>query len=531
MDVAKTSTKAGFHYMWGLIISTVISSIGTIFIGNMLGSDAYGAYGIVLLVPNMIVIFRDWGINSAMIRYTAQYRAENRVSEVRSIFIAGLTFELILGVSLSIISFLCSGFIASAIFNRPELASFIQIVSISILSTGLISTATAAFTGTEVMTLNSVMLICQSTIKTVMILALVALGLGTEGAVVGYTIASVSAGIIGIALLLVVFRKLPKPFTFKLEIKEYTKEMLKYSVPLSLSTILSGFLAQFYAFLLPHFTADNVLIGNYNIAMTFVVLITFFSLPVTTMLFPAFSKLDAKRDNGTLKNAFQFSVKYAALLVVPVAALVMCLSEPAISTLFGDKYTSAPLFLALLSITSLLTASGNLSTGNILNSQGQTKLSFKLTLLTALIGFPMGYLLIMYFNVIGLIITSLISGIPSIVLGLIWVKKHYGLTVDWVSSSKILASSAIAATLTFLLVNSVSYSSVVRLFLGVFFYVLVLAAAFMFTRTLSIYDLNSLRSMTAGLGPVSTVLCRALDFFEKTMIMLKLAKPLPPLKS
>ena len=60
-DLAKVSAKNSFHYMWGLIISTVISSIGVIVIARLLGSDLYGLYGIVVAVPALIGIFGDWG--------------------------------------------------------------------------------------------------------------------------------------------------------------------------------------------------------------------------------------------------------------------------------------------------------------------------------------------------------------------------------------------------------------------------------------------------------------------------------------
>ncbi len=330
------------------------------------------------------------------------------------------------------------------------------------------------------------------------------------------------AGFVGIGFILLLYRKIPKPFSHKLELREYTKEMLKYGLPISLLTIISGFVAQFYVMLLPIFYADNSLIGNYYAALNFVVLISFFSMPITAMLFPAFSKLDIKKDRAALKDVFQFSVKYSALIVVPVAALVMCLSGPAVATLFGDSYSSAPLFLSLLSISYLFTATGNLSIGNIINSQGQTKLNLKFTLLTAVIGFPMGYILIMTYGVFGLIFTTIAAGVPSLILSLIWIKKHYDLTVDWVSSAKILACSAITAIFTYLFVGFTSFSSVIELFIGAIFYVIVLIAAIMLTKTLSITDLNSLRAMTAGLGPISKIVTFALDIFEKLMIRFNL---------
>ena len=166
----------------------------------------------------------------------------------------------------------------------------------------------------------------------------------------------------------------------KLEFIKTTKTMLKYGLPLSIGAILSGFLTQFYSTIMAIFVTDNSLIGNYSVALNFVVLITFFATPVTTMLFPAFSKLDAKKDREILKNVFQYSVKYAALIVVPVTAMVMALAQPAIGTIFEDKYVQAPLYLALLSVTYLFSALGSLSTGNLINGQGYTKYNLKLTL-------------------------------------------------------------------------------------------------------------------------------------------------------
>ena len=209
-DMAKVSAKGSFHLLWGLVISTVISSVATIFIAAKLGSDLYGLYGIVLITPNLLAIFRDWGINSAMVRCTAQCRAEDRSSEIRSILITGILFELALGLALSLVSFALAGYVASTFFHRPEITTLIQIASVSILAGGLVNAATAAFTGLEKMELNSVMLICQSIIKSVIMITLVIVGLSTSGAVIGYTAAMLIAGVIGISLIWTQYRRLGK---------------------------------------------------------------------------------------------------------------------------------------------------------------------------------------------------------------------------------------------------------------------------------------------------------------------------------
>jgi O-antigen/teichoic acid export membrane protein len=522
-EIAKVSARGGFNVLWGLVVSSIISAVGVIFIARLLGSDAYGLYTIALTAPNLILIFRDWGMTYAMIRFTAKYRAEGRMDEVRSVLFTGLIFELVSGLVLCLISLGISDYLATSVFNRPAIAPLMQIASFYILASAVVSAASAAFTGLERMALNSIMTICQSIIKTGLIIALVLVGFGTSGAVIGLTTATFSAGLIGIALLLKIYKTLPKSISHKLEIKEYLKEMLVYGIPLSLAVLVASFMAQYYAFLLPiYYVSDNTMIGNYGIAQTFIVLIGFFSTPITTMLFPAFSKLDHQKDKETLKQVYQFSVKYASLLVVPVVAMIMALAQPGVNVLFGSTYTAAPLFLALLAIGYSYAAFGNLSTSNLINSQGQTKFILKTTILTACIGIPIGSVLVLQLGVIGLIVTSLIEGLPSLVISLYWIRKHYGVTVDWRSSGKILLSSAIAATVTFAVISSVSFGSWIELVMGTVVFIISAALALLLTRSIAREDIKKLRLIVTGLGIIGRIVDRLLGFTEKIMSMMRL---------
>ncbi len=213
------------------------------------------------------------------------------------------------------------------------------------------------------------------------------------------------------------------------------------------------------------------------------------------MLFPAFSKLNPKKEKETLKNVFQFSVKYAALLVVPAAAAVMALSKPLVFTLFGEKYTHAPLFLTLCAISYLYPAFGSLSLGTLINSQGKTKFTLKLTLITATIGFPLSLLLIPKLGIIGLIITTLTAGIPSLIIGLRWIKTHFGATVDWISSTKILLSSATAAIITYIILPQLSFSNWIKLIVGATIFLFTFLTITLSTRTINRSDINNLREM------------------------------------
>src|SRR4030067_2813156 len=296
--------------------------------------------------------------------------------------------------------------------------------------------------------------------------------------------------------------------------------MLKYGMPLSISAIISVFLTQFF-YLLMAISAEDAIIGNYNVALNFVLLITFVATPITTVLFPAFSKLDRQKDKETLKNVFRFSVKYSALVTVPVSIIIISLSQPAVSTIFGSTYSEAPLFLSLSAITYLLSAFGTLIIGNLLAGQGETTFSLKLTLLQAAIGFPLGFVLISRYSVVGLIVTTLIAGIPGLIVALMWGRKHYALTIDLKTSMKILLCSAISATLTYTSVTQISLPSWMRLVLGVFVFLITFVITILLTSTIDKSDLTNMREMVSALGVLQRPVNFLLDLMERVMNKLK----------
>jgi O-antigen/teichoic acid export membrane protein len=513
VEMGRVSAKGGFHLLWGLVFSTIISAAGAIFIARLLGPDSYGLYSIALAAPNLITTFRDWGVTTAIVKYSAEYNSENNYDKVRSILFSGLFFELIMGLSLSVLSFSLAGSLAN-IFSRPNIVPLIQVSSFVILTSALVNTSTAAFTGMEIMHLNSIMLIIQSIFKTVLIIAFVLLGLGALGAVQGYIVASLFAGLTGVVLMWTVFRTLRKNVNSKLDISMTIKTMFKYGLPLSIGQMISGFSGVFYSYILAIFVT-NAPIGNYNVALSFILIITFFATPITTMLFPAFSKLNAEKDGQALKNVFRYSVKYAALIVVPISAMIFALAQPAVSTLFADKYTQAPLFLALTALHYFTTAAGSLSILNLINGQGYTKFGLKLSIVTYAIGIPLCLLLIPQFGVVGLIITLVFSEMPSIFLGLRFIKNKLGISVDWISSLKILFSSIITAIFTYAIVSQLAFQAAIQLILGAVFFLFFYILLVLFTQTVKKEDFLSLREIVRGLGPMRKPLLLILSFVEK----------------
>jgi O-antigen/teichoic acid export membrane protein len=117
-----------------MVASTIISSVGTILAARMLSPGEFGLYSVALTAPTLILNFTDWGMNSVIIKYSAQYNSEHTKFKVRKILFSGLLFDTILGLLLSILSLTLSGFLATNAFQRPNTAPLIQIASLVILT-------------------------------------------------------------------------------------------------------------------------------------------------------------------------------------------------------------------------------------------------------------------------------------------------------------------------------------------------------------------------------------------------------------
>jgi len=515
VEMAKVSMRGGFNVFWGIAVSTVISAVGVIFLARLLSPSEYGLVAVVWVAPGLVQNFRDWGMNSAMIKFAAQYRSEGKGANLKNVVLAGWLFELAMGLGLSIVLYLLSGYVAANVFNRADLEPLIQLASFMVFTGALLTTAQSIFTGYERMELYSITLLLRSTLKAVLAPLIVVFGFGVLGVIVGSMLGLLIAGVVSVVIMyLSIRRSLQNSTGEKPRIIEDLKRMLKYGLPISFSTILLGFRTQFFNFLMAINIAEH-LIGNYQVALNFAVLISFFSMPIATVLFPALSKINANEETETLRTVFQFSVKISAFLVVPAAATVIALSAPAVSTLFGEQYVHAPLYLALIAITYLYSAIGNLSVGNLINSQGETRVTLKLSLISTAIGIPLSLMLIPKFGVIGLIAANIITGTPAPLIGLWWIRKHFKVSIDYISSIKILMAATLAAAITYITIALLTLPYWIELFIGTGAFLVIYLITAPSIRAINKTDLHNLREMARALGPLFYLFNPLLVLMEK----------------
>jgi O-antigen/teichoic acid export membrane protein len=370
------------------------------------------------------------------------------------------------------------------------------ILNLSIFFNAMLAAANSVFIGFERMGLLSICSICAAIAQSGLTVLLVYFGYGAMGAAVGYTFSSIVVGILAVALLyFAIFRKLSRDETSKFTTYQTLKPMFKYGLPLALSAVLVGVASQFSWFVLSS-NVDLSSIGNLRVTQNFMVLLTFVAFPISTSLFPAFSKLDPKNEKPLIASVFAASVKYAVLFLIPATMVMMVLAKPIIGTIYGDKWALAPTFLTLGIINYLFTIFGSLSISSFLSAMEETKLILKLNVLTLLLIIPLCLLVIPAFGVIGAIFAGYAANSPNWIIGLYASRKKYGVKPNLGSSGRIFLSSAIAACFCYLSLNILSLDSWMQLIVGL--------AVFLLTYLLTLPVVQGITF--SGSGPVLKLL-------------------------
>ena len=515
--IAKTSARGSVILSVGLVVSNLVLALGVFLIARFLSAAEYGLYSIVLTVPSVLGFFQDLGVNSALVKYSAQARANNETVRLKRILATALIFNGAIGAGLSIVAFLSANFLAGTVLGRPEIEGGIRIASLTIFTSSIISAAQSTFIGFEKQEFYALTLIISALLKVSTATALILAGFGVNGAIAGYLIASAAVTIIGFTLFLSLYRKVKaETGVVKLQFRDSLAFMLRYGIPLSISAMLSGLLGQLYNFLLYRVELDNAAIGSFQIAGNFLVFLQFLTIPIATTLFPAFSKLDMSNDQEILRRVFQSSVKYASFLVLPATFALMVLAYPLVRTLFGNKYSDAPVYLVMLAMQGLYVGVGNLSITNLLNGQGKTNMTLKLSLLTVTIGIALSLLFIPALGIAGLIITSLTSGLPSLIIGSWWVKKQFTTSVDKSTAGRLYLSSALAGAATYLILLNLSWLPIwISLAVGGGLFLSLYLIFIGLTHALDRNDILAFRGMFKEMGPLTKIIELFLRIIER----------------
>ena len=447
-EIARSSVKGGFYLFIGVTLSTGINALTSILIGRLLGPGNYGLYSLSLTPASLLLIASGFGINVALVKYLSKYDRAGRYGLIKKYIKAGLLLQVSAGIILASIIILYSPFFARYLINRPGAEYYITITSIYIIGILIFNTINQSFIGLNRMERSSILSFLQSSSKFVMAVGLVLLGFGVTGAVTGHSISYLIAGIIGSAILYIYLKNKNDRDTLD-EQNDLSKvdilfKMIKFGFPVYLYSIMNSFIGVYRNFLMSIF-ASNIEIGNFVAAMNLSTSVTIFIGPISTVLFPAFSRLEKTSEINIIRDLFQHAVKYSSIIILPVALFIMFLSKDVTYLFYGSSYMFAPTYLMIALIQYLMVGIGSVVLISFFNGLGDTKKVFRIGLLSTLVSIVTYPVLILIYHLIGLLVAILISIVALLSYGLYLAYKEYHVSIDLKSISRIYVAGMIAS--------------------------------------------------------------------------------------
>jgi O-antigen/teichoic acid export membrane protein len=362
--VAQDSARGGFFLISGSALATVISAIASILIARFLGPELYGQYALALVAPQLLYLFTDLGLNQAITKFTSTLKSKNETDRISNIIKHGMIARAGIGITIFILNYVLADTIATYLLLRPELGFYIQIASVSILFQVIFTTATSAFVGLDKTEYRAITTNTQAIAKAIASITLILAGFSIIGAVTGYTLGYAASAFIALPLLYLILRR-NRTSSNGDDFKTNLKALFQYGSPLYVSVLLVGFFPVWKNVILAFFTTDTD-IGNYKAAINFAALLIVLAEPITTVLLPAFSKLN-QTSNEKIQHFFKIAGKYTTMIIIPVASLIIIFSTEIVQIIYGSTYSLASVFLSIHVLIYLLVGIGYLTLPSLYN--------------------------------------------------------------------------------------------------------------------------------------------------------------------
>jgi len=514
IQVAEDSARGGFFLFSGTALSTVIMAIASILIARFLGPELYGQYTLAFVVPQLLYVFTDLGINQGIIKFTASLRAKGETNRITRIIKYGLLLRAVTGTVIFTLNYVLADFFAFVFLQRPDLAFYIRIASISIIFQVIVATITSAFVGLDKTEYNALTSNIQAIAKAIISIALVLVGFSVAGALMGHVASfAVAAGASAFMLFFMLREK--QNIENNHSLKDDFKTLINYGAPLYISVLLTGFIPLYQNVMLAVFTT-NAEIGNYKAAINFTTLMTALTFPMTTALLPAFSKLDSSTTQK-IKNFFKLANKYTVLLTLPITILIIIFSNEIVQIIYGSTYQSAPLFLAIYCLLYLLVGLGYITLTSFYNGLGETKTTLKISIITFLTIAILSPILTKTYSVVGLIIAFIIASAAGTSYGSYTARTKFKIEFDTKLLVKIYLISILSSIPPLALLQFSPLPKLLNVTAGGLLYLFIYATLTPLTKIVNDSELQTAAQVLQKIKPLTPITTPILNYQKKIL--------------
>jgi len=462
------------------VISVILGYVLKIYLARNLTVSEFGLFYSVSAFIGIFGFVKDFGLSTTVAKFIPEFLTKKENSKVSTLINTCLSIQFLIGIVISIILILSSGYIAESFFHDPTAKPIIQILSIEfIIGFPLLK---GVLQGLQKISLYSI--IDPIRVGLVFITVLFLIGNGAFGVSVSYLFAAI---IINAALFFYIF-KVSKLVAVHFD-SDLTKKTLVFSLPIFINTVLAVIISYTDTLTITYFTTLRD-VGIYQIALSTSQLLWVFTSALGVALLPLISEL-YEVNKKKLTFGISIIMKYLFVFIVPLSIIFLVFPDTIISVVFGHQYLSTPLVLQILSISAIIYSLYSVMLTTLVGI-GKSKSILKITAIVVTFNIFSNIFLVQFFGIVGAALTSLISYFIGGVLSFGLIRKKLKIALDVSSLIKTVLGGVLTVVLLFVIKDMIPLGLIQRMvfagFCGFIFY----GAFLILTKTIKKQDVEIL---------------------------------------
>lgn len=425
----KIYNRIGKNSLYILLRRFLEFPVGLILPPVVLGYIGIEGYGVWALIQALVAYsaILDMGIDSTIMKYVAEYKSLGNYQKIIQMF---NTFFVVYSVIFSIFflvvfiyqDWIIDVFIKTSNFTREDISFTLLFYTVVFGINIIFRVYSSTFNGMERMDLTNKVGILSIIGNFIFSVFFLYMGWGIKG----LAIASGLSSLITIILYVSICAKRHpylklNPFLFNFNILSKVYKFTTYGA-------IGGILA------ISHFHLSKLII-TYFLGLRYLTYydlgskLVFFSFGLlgsfSIPLIPAASGVYASSGEKKLKEVFQITFKYIALIATPVFLFASVMADRIIFVWLGAGYEEAAFVLRFLSIAYLILA----LTGpgaSILSGMGMPKIPFYGTIIAMVVSIVLSLILVTKFGITGILIGTLSAYTLTAIYSLYYFQKKLG---------------------------------------------------------------------------------------------------------
>ncbi len=387
------------------LISAFIAYLIRFVLAKNLSVEDYGLFYAVLSIILLVVLIEKLGLDEALTKFIAEFRARKKKSLIKSSIISIFFITSAMSILLTIVLIMSSNFLAVNYFHNPKAQILIILLAVFLIFRQVTFLIKGIFRGFGDMANYSLL----DMTRNVLILLICFIGfLFTKSILVpafAYLLSSIFLIIIFIPLIFKIFPE------FKEIRLRYSRplilRLLKFGMPMILGSACLFILEYIDTIMLTYFSGLRS-VGLYNVAYPLASILSYFGVAVATVVFPFASELWAMRYKDKLQAGVNLIYRYAFIIMWPFSVIMFAFPELVLSVFFGAKYLEASAPLKILSIGMLFLALANIN-GQIISGIGKPKTFTKIIVISSLLNVILNLILVPLYDILGASIATSLS--------------------------------------------------------------------------------------------------------------------------